>query len=221
MSAPKMLCLMALSSLLMANLFAADLSVAFRLQYERSEGGVTITGHGVAFAADLAAYGFKGKKFMLSAAHNVLDDQTKKPFDTLRVEVTPQRLIKCRAVVWDTDFDLCVLKAEDNLPDQLALGGADAAAGARITMLAGPWGEAIRPLTGKVLRRFERGTVRTSMAVKFDPGDSGAPLLDAEGKVVGVAVAGVPKDGDIDPEVGLFVPLVMLKAFLEGVQKRE
>jgi len=38
----------------------------------------------------------------------------------------------------------------------------------------------------------------------------------ASGLVVGVAVAGIPKDGDLDHNVGLFVPVVGVASFMEA-----
>lgn len=42
-----------------------------------------------------------------------------------------------------------------------------------------------------------------------------SPVLDEQGEVAGMAVAGTPKNGDLDHETCLFVPVTVIQAFLE------
>jgi hypothetical protein len=195
------------------------LKSAVRIRYERDEGGATITGHGTAFGVDLSRYGYTGRRYLLSAAHNVLDDN-KRPFSTLKVEIEEGSRTywsRSRAVVWDLDLDLCIVEAGDDMPCLLKLARSDLPKGGRVVLAGSPRGVPVKLLAGTVTQRFERGTVRFSATIPFDHGDSGGPMVDpATGAVVGIAVAGVPMGRDLDHTVGLFVPLVGITSFLEA-----
>lgn len=192
-----------------------------RIRYERQEGGATITGHGTAFGVDLSHYGYPGRRFLLTAAHNVLDDCDRKlPYGALKVEIEEGSRTywsRCRAVVWDETLDLCLVEAGDDVPAMLRLAESDPRLGSQLIMAGSPRGVPVTLFAGTLDQKFERGTVRSSATVPFDHGDSGGPMVDAaSGRVVGVAVAGVPKDGDLDHSIGLFVPVVGITSFLEA-----
>lgn len=184
----------------------------FRLRYERTEGPATITGHGTAFAVDLSGYGRNGVKWLLTAAHNVLDDG--KPLKTLKVEFGKD-WIPCRASSWDADLDICLLESETDPPGRMTLGEGDPKEGDGIAMIGSPKGKPLKEFKGTVTRQFERGNAKSSARIPFEHGDSGGPILDSRGRVVGIAVAGVPKEGDLDKNIGLFVPLSAILAFLD------
>lgn len=194
------------------------LKAAVRIRYERMEGGAVITGHGTAFGTDLSAYGYPGRRYLLSAAHNVLDDRDQ-PFETLKIEVVdgPRTYwLRCRVVCFDESLDLCIVEAGDDLPVLVRLADRDARPGDRVTLAGSPKGTPVALYEGSLTKRFAQGSVRSSARLPFDHGCSGGPLFDASsGDVVGVAVAGIPKDGDLDHNLGLFVPLMGVRGFLE------
>jgi len=190
---------------------------ALRIQYERMEGGSLITGHGTAFGVDLSPYGLSSRRLMLSAAHNVLDERNQ-PYTTLKIEIkegSREYWSRCRVVASDPKMDICLVEAGDDLPLLATLDGSDVQAGARVVLAGSPRGIPVATYDGEIIRRFEEGTIRTSARVQFDHGDSGGPFFNSTNlKVVGVAVAGVPKNGDLDHNIGLFVPLAGIDAFL-------
>ncbi|MCW8132019.1 MAG: LysM peptidoglycan-binding domain-containing protein [Planctomycetota bacterium] len=191
---------------------------AVRIRYERSAGNATVTGHGTAFGADLSKYGYAGRRYLLSAAHNVLDDNGE-PFSTVKIELDGEaRTVwsRCRVLAFDKDLDLCLLEANDDLPALAELADFEAEAGADLVLVGSPRGIPIKVFEGTLTRRFESGTIRSAARVPFDHGDSGGPFFCSRtGKVVGVAVAGVPKDGDLDHTIGLFVPVSGVLSFME------
>lgn len=189
--------------------------LACRLRYRRIESGTEITGHGTAFPADLAAYGFAGRRYLLSAAHNVLDD-TGQPYGTLEIE-TGGGWSACRVLGHDRSLDICLLEAQRELPAAAQLADTDAAQGDAVVLAGAKRGLAVRVYEGVLEKKFHRGSARYRVRVPFDHGDSGGPFFDAaSGRVVGVAVAGVPLGADLDPGLGLYAPLAAVRSFLDA-----
>lgn len=190
-----------------------------RIRYERMQDGCVITGHGTAFGVDLTRYGYQGKRYLLTAAHNVLDDRHK-PFSTLKIEIRypdgREMWTPVRALVWDEQLDLCIVESTADLPSLTQLSDTDLNVGSSVLLVGSPRGVPIAQFQGSVTTRFYNATVRTATRIPFDHGDSGGPFFCARSrKVVGVAVAGVPKDGDLDHNIGLFVPMAGVASFLE------
>ena len=159
-----------------------------------------------------------GRRYLLTAAHNVLDDGEKQPYASLKIELRDGKAARwaaCRAVAWDGDLDLALIKCDEDLSQLLELDDKDAAEGSQVTMAGSPLGIPVALFKGSVIRRFERGTARSAIKIPFNHGDSGGPMVSPLLKVVGMAVAGIPKDGDLDHEVGLFLPVTAIISFLE------
>jgi hypothetical protein len=195
-----------------------------RIRYERMDRGTTISGHGTAFGVELSQYGLTGRRFLLSAAHNVLDEK-KHPYNNLKVELRDGNRVywtACRPVAWDEYLDLCLLECGEDLRQLLRLDENDSAVGCRIALAGSPRDTPVAIFNGIVTQRFERGTARSEARVTFDHGDSGGPVVSRlTGKVAGVAVAGLPKDGDLDHNIGLFVPVAAVCTFLENNRRGE
>lgn len=194
------------------------LGAAVRINYHRPHNGIVATGHGTAFCVDLSAYGYSGNRYLLTAAHNVLDDDGK-VFDTLQIELKETRRTiwsRCKVLAFDKDLDLCIVEANDPVPAQVELADSDLDVGAKLLLAGSPRGKEVQVFEGTLTKRFESGSIRSAARIPFDHGDSGGPFYCARsGKVIGIAVAGVPKDGDMDYNIGLYVPIVGIKSFLE------
>jgi LysM repeat protein len=190
-----------------------------RIRYERMQDGAIITGHGTAFGVDLSRFGYSGKRYLLTAAHNVLDDRHR-PWTTLKIEIRykdgREMWAPVKAVVWDDSLDLCIVESSEDLPSLVQLSDVDMNVGSPVLLTGSPRGIPVGLYRGTVQTRFYNATVRTAAQIPFDHGDSGGPFFCARTrKVVGVAVAGVPKDGDLDHNIGLFVPMAGVMSFLE------
>lgn len=191
---------------------------AVRIRYERSDGTATVTGHGTAFAVDLSKWGYVGGRYLLSAAHNVLDSNDR-PFATLKAEIEDaERPVwtRCRVLAFDKELDLCLVESNRPVLRQTVLATDDEEAGHGVLLAGSPRGIPVALYEGTLTRRFESGSVRSSARLPFDHGCSGGPFFNTKGEVIGVAVAGVPKDNDMDKNIGLFVPLVGVLSFLES-----
>jgi len=195
---------------------------AVRIRYERIDNGAIITGHGTAFGVDLSAWGHPGKRYMLSAAHNVLDD-SKKAYGTLKIEInegTRTYWSQCKVLLVDAELDLCLIESGDDLPALTDLAQTDVMPGDSVVHAGSPRGIPIALYDGVMRRPYHQGTVRSVVELPFDHGCSGGPLFSAKsGKAIGVAVAGIPKDGDLDHTKGLFVPVHAIECFLAPLCK--
>jgi LysM repeat protein len=191
---------------------------AVRIQYERLDRGDMVTGHGTAFGVNLSSYGFNGNRYMLSVSHNVLD-RSGQPFSTLKVEINDGKRTfwtPCKVVAADPKVDICLLEAQDDIQELAELASKDIGPGESVMLEGSPRGIPITNYPGTIIERFHDGTISSLASIEFDHGDSGGPLFSAKSKkVVGIAVAGVPKNGDLDHTVGLFIPIVGIENFLE------
>lgn len=200
----------------------ALLQSTVRICYERRENEIMVSGHGTAFGVDLSQFGFVGKRYLLSACHNVLDERDR-VHAILKIEINDgerKHWARCNVAAYDKNLDICLLESSEDLPQILQLGNAEALPGSQIILAGSPRGIPVSIFSGSVINCFDHGTVKTSARIAFDHGDSGAPVIcPATHKVAGVAVAGVPKDGDLDHEIGLFVPLAGIASFLQSNQR--
>lgn len=181
-----------------------------RLRYERMEGGALITGHGTAFGIRC-----EHKRALLTAAHNILDSKGR-PYASVLIEAGDEWR-KARVLFWSEKYDLALLESPADVEISGFDLGSDVSAGA-VRLCGSKRGAVVTTHDGVVQERHDKGTIRDRMKVPFDHGDSGGPVLAGE-KVVGVAVAGVPKDGDLDKSIALFVPASIVKEFLKQKEK--
>ncbi len=165
---------------------------------------VRSTSHGSGFVVDATGH-------VLTAAH-VVAGAVK-----VTVALTARRVVEADVVARDSASDLAVLAldADDERLRALTLGDGDAAqVGDPVVAIANPYG-AERTLTqGVVSGRQPRVTavgggtiadvIQTDAAV--DPAGSGGPILDAAGRVIGVATRLGDQDGDAD-ETCVVVPI--------------
>ncbi len=187
-------------------------AATFRVRYERGN----VSGHATACSVDVSRY-VAGKGLLLTAAHNVVDEHGKTRA-RLAVEIQAGKFQPCTVTAFDLDLDLALIRTAAD-PPTLALCETDASAKDTVTLAGSPHGAPVALAHGIVTCRFWNGSVKTAARLAFDHGDSGAPLINAAGKVCGVAVAGVPKDGDLDRNIALFVPLACIVSFLQDVGK--
>ena len=188
----------------------------FRIRHQIHKDGYVVTGHGTAFGFDASAYGYDNRHYLLTVSHNVLDESGR-PLSILELELTPGVWSPCRVTAFDKNLDLCLVETSQALPRVMKLSEMELASGDSVWMAGSPRGVPVGLYKGTVLERFERGSVRTLMEIPFDHGDSGGPVINPKtGRITGVAVAGIPKNGDLDHTVGLFVPVLAISSFLDG-----
>jgi hypothetical protein len=194
------------------------LSSATRIRYERKEGKALVVGHGTAFGVDLGVYGQPGRRYLLSAAHNVLD-KSGRPYPTLKIEIPQQdgstSTAHCKMISADKGLDVCLLECEQDLPVIATLAESDERIRTPVLLAGSPRGIPVNLYDGMLVRRYYEGTVHSLAEFEFDHGCSGGPVFSTRtGKVIGIAVAGVPLGDDMDHTKGLFVPVSAIESFI-------
>lgn len=114
---------------------------------------------------------------------------------------------------WDRKLDLAVIRiGESNLP-ALKLGeSSEVKQGAAVVAMGNPRGLTHSVVQGVVsaFREFESGRM-IQLAIPIEPGNSGGPLLDANGRVIGI----LEMKSAVTENLGFATPVDALKALLE------
>ena len=208
------------ASSLSSERFDEVLGSTVRIKCERINGdGDKVTDRGTAFGVDLSQYGLVGKRYLLTAVHNVLDEQ-KRPIRNMQAELSNDSWSNCSVLFLDEDLDLCILKTKDELNSTLKLDDSDSSPGDEIVMAGSKEGAPVKLFRGTLKKRFAMGRIHSYAKIEFGLGDSGSPMVSAKTlKVVGIAVAGLPNnDGTIDGKHGLYVPVIAIRSFLEDIK---
>lgn len=174
-----------------------------RLEYTRQDKTLgETTGHGTAFAI--------APRVLMTAAHNILDDG--KLIDTVRIEVG-LRWIAAKVVRYNADADIAVLSVDENLA--FAELGDDPHEDAGVLLYGARHGDVVCERSGIVTQAYASGLRFLCSTQKFGHGCSGGPVMQGK-RVVGMMIAGVPKDGDMRDDQCYFVPASALKYFAEA-----
>lgn len=190
--------------------------VAFRTRYSyAAQNGDTIVGNGTAFAVDLTPWGLKGNHYLMTAAHNTYDDDSKER-EHLALELKPNQWADFDVVWVDHDLDIAVIRCKKELPRLAQLAVDDVKPKAHVSLLGCPLGIPVHSYEGTVMKRYAE-SFKTKVLISFDHGDSGGPLFNQDNQVVGMAVSGflIPGTYDLDKRYGGFIPVSVLRSFLE------
>ncbi len=126
----------------------------------------------------------------------------------VRVKLATGRELVGEVLKRDTERDVALIKTEGNKFVALPLAAGDASVGGEVTLIGSPLGET---LSGTVTRgiisayRTFNGKRFIQSDVSLLPGNSGGPLLDSDGKVIGIAVMGYFGAGG--GRLNFFVPI--------------
>jgi|GEM_PF-2014980 len=193
------------------------LRTAMRIRSQRRIGGDIITGHGTAFGIDLAKYGHLAPRYMLSAGHVVLDErgQVERSLSIEIPGITGTAWHSCKVLAIDTDLDICLLESEVDLLQLAPFADEDVAEGAPLMLIGCKANTPPHPYPGQLTDKNYTDHLSKAQMSSFYHGDSGGPMFDARSeKLIGVAVAGIPRNGDMARDVGLFVPLSYVRRFV-------
>lgn len=215
-------------SILCLSAFTEDSPKALRVRYY----DVTrdVTGHGTCFMITSGE--------VITAAHNVIDKEGK-PRETLMVECGDGT----RAIEWhvalvryvDKNVDLAVLhvcnvtspylEPKNVIPadQRFSLAGNPPWNKDRLKVLAFPLDQSAKELRATIEKKWHDGQARHLLKIEdFQQGCSGAPVVDRDGDVIGVAVAGtVNEKGQMRHDECLVVPLEVVKSVLQDAARDE
>lgn len=156
---------------------------------------------------------------LVTAAHVVRGCREMRRIDGLPLEVKAE----------DDDLDLAVLTAPEASPDWLDMGTADLPRlGEPVTALGYPYlgnlGQGLTVTGGNVsaLKGIDGGEGEIMISAPVQPGNSGGPLLNGAGAVIGVVVARVDdlaileETGTLPQNMNFAVPSPVLSRYLAG-----
>lgn len=156
---------------------------------------------------------------VLTNNHVIADPNTGRPFKTLQVYFKPEpttgdagrdlrQAHRAIVVARDTELDLAVLRVDDPPPGVRPISfarSADLSVGDAVAAIGHPKGGGLWTLTTGTIsssRSFGRKEMFQSEA-SLNPGNSGGPLLDSQGRLVGVNTAIIRETPDGTVTVGL------------------
>jgi serine protease Do len=143
--------------------------------------------------------------------------------DEIIVRTNDERDLDAKLVGSDPQTDLAVLKVENGSLDALELGDSDALRVGQWVVAAGtPFGLSSSITTG-IVSATGRSNLRIADYEDFiqtdaaiNPGNSGGPLLDLEGKVVGINTAIFSRTGG-NMGIGFAIPINMAKTIMNSL----
>ncbi|HYF48484.1 MAG TPA: serine protease [Planctomycetota bacterium] len=197
---------------------------AVRLRHQRTEKDEIVTGWGSAVAVDLSDYGIQTRRYLLSAAHLVLNKNGKRLAPgQLAVELENDgrtSWVGCKVVAVDDKADLCLLECNTDLSVLAKLGSGKENVGEEVLIVGCPSGVTPRISRGKLTTKTPNVEGELwQAAAKFWHGNSGGPVFNPNTKTIcGIAVAGVKADdgNDMDPNIALFAPIGPVRRFLNA-----
>ena len=130
----------------------------------------------------------------------------------LQVVLADGRRFPARLIAQDESLDVAALSIDASGLPTIPLGESTALRPGQLVMAAGhPWGVEGAVATGVVIGTGDEPDRRELVAVSLSlrPGNSGGPLTDARGRLVGINAMAT------GPEVGLAVPVHVVKRFLK------
>ena len=197
------------------------LKSTLRLRLRTPDGDAYVNGWGSAVAVDLSDYGVARPRYLLSAAHLVLNKNGKRLANgELSVEVPSlagKQWQRCKVVAVDNKADLCLLECAIDLPVLSRLGDGKNNVGDQLLIIGCPAGVEPTVSRGKLVDK--QPNVEGELweaAAKFYHGNSGGPVFDAQScRITGIAVAGIKADhGDMDRNRALFCHIAVVRRFL-------
>lgn len=186
---------------------------------------------GSAFGMDLTEWGFKGKKYLLTAAHVVLQKAAgtravlDRPVDKVEIQIRTDKIkrwVNCRIIFIDKDRDAALLEADEEIPVVFKL-GEKAEIGSSIILAGCPVGTTPQAVFGIMTSMDPEIDIGVrcqvwQVSAPFYFGNSGGPVFDPETDLIlGIVVAGVSsKTGDLIPHLALMIPCFEVRKMLNA-----
>jgi len=137
--------------------------------------------------------------YLLTNKHVVGDDKF------VRVKLSTGRSIVGEVVRVDKSRDVALLHTDPVATEALALRADSGSVGEAVYAVGSPFGQSLSgTITRGVLsaRRVFEGVPWLQSDVAVNPGNSGGPLIDGNGRVIGISAIGTPAQG-----INIFIPI--------------
>ncbi|HSD67866.1 MAG TPA: S1C family serine protease, partial [Vicinamibacteria bacterium] len=128
--------------------------------------------------------------------------------ESIQVGLSNERTLIGQVVRRDDDVDLGLVRVAGAKAEPMPLGDvADLAAGDRVVIVGSPVGLDFTVQEGSIasLQRSANGVAYLQLDAKVSPGNSGGPVVDAQGRVVGIVSMKVSGEGV--EGIGLAIPI--------------
>lgn len=197
----------------------------YKMENSFRRGGDAVIGQSTCFAVDLSAYGYSGKRVVISAGHAVRI----KPESELKQDIVVRirtkdgfEWVKAKVLAFDASKDIGLLELDSEVDSVAKLTKKDnLRRGDRLFAVGAPGGTAITPTEG-YLDSKEREIAETNegwwqASFPISPGNSGGPVWDPNRKeIVGILTGGQTSLYGISPNVAYFVSFPSLDQFLRS-----
>ncbi len=134
----------------------------------------------------------------------------------LHVKLRDGRTIEARLVAYDQENDIAALAADATNLDAIELGDSQSLSPGQLVLALGhPWGVPRAVTAGVVIGSGARlpespraGREWVAVSLRLRPGNSGGPLVDAHGRLLGINTMMT------GPDFGMAVPVHVIKRFM-------
>ncbi len=136
-------------------------------------------------------------------------------FATVKVKMSDTRLYEGKVVDFDLRYDLALIQIQQpnlKLPTVTLANAVNLTKGDRVYAIGSPGGHAGTLTQGTFTRITEHGSLQTSSGL-LQPGNSGGPLLNAQGQVIGV------NKGLLPDQSGLATPVTVVQPLLQRYER--
>jgi len=196
----------------------------YKIEKEFRRGPNIVLGQATCFAVDLSAYGYSGKRVVITAGHVTQNERNEVPIET-RIRIrdgTEFVWITATVLAFDISRDLALLLLDRDLDSVAKLAKKDnIKRGDKLFAVGSPGGSALTPTPGylaskeREIEGMKEGWWQASFPIS--PGNSGGPVWDPNRKeIVGVLTGGQTSFYGISPNVGFFASFPSLEKFLKS-----
>lgn len=136
-------------------------------------------------------------------------------FATVKVKMSDTGLYEGKVVDFDLRYDLALIQIQQTnlqLPTVTLANAVNLTKGDRVYAIGSPGGQAGTLTQGTFTRMTEHGSLQTSSGL-LQPGNSGGPLLNAQGQVIGV------NKGLLPDQSGLATPVTAVQTLLQRYER--
>jgi S1-C subfamily serine protease len=197
---------------------------AVRVRSVRKADGVEITQWGSGGCAELTEFGMLGNRYIITAAHVILDDdgnvEERVEAEILLQGAEVRAWLQVEVMFYDKELDIAVLKSPVEMASSARLADDDSLKnGDEVTAIGGPMGQPLQASKGTIVKNSPwRCENIGTMNIRH--GNSGGPVFDSEGHIVAIVRAFQRVGRDEDGGPGVMVPIECVRKYINSKVKK-